>query len=118
MWILRKLLHPMDELAAIEFLLDKMKDTKSNGTSSRREALSRSPRLPARAFQQPGNARRGLKSRRRGATLVHDSRAPAQEVGKSQVVSPFTGVPVHPGGSLDGSTRRWVRTCGIESAAK
>jgi transcription termination factor Rho len=30
MWILRKLLHPMDELAAIEFLLDKMKDTKSH----------------------------------------------------------------------------------------
>jgi transcription termination factor Rho len=30
MWILRKLLHPMDELASIEFLLDKMKDTKSN----------------------------------------------------------------------------------------
>jgi transcription termination factor Rho len=29
-WILRKLLHPMDELAAIEFLLDKMKDTKTN----------------------------------------------------------------------------------------
>ena len=29
-WILRKLLHPMDELAAIEFLLDKMKDTKAN----------------------------------------------------------------------------------------
>jgi transcription termination factor Rho len=31
MWILRKLLHPMDELAAIEFLLDHMKDTKTNG---------------------------------------------------------------------------------------
>jgi transcription termination factor Rho len=31
MWILRKLLHPMDELAAIEFLIDKMKDTKTNG---------------------------------------------------------------------------------------
>ena len=30
MWILRKLLHPMDELAAVEFLLDKLKDTKSN----------------------------------------------------------------------------------------
>ncbi|WP_242165320.1 transcription termination factor Rho [Lysobacter sp. M15] len=29
-WILRKLLHPMDELAAMEFLLDKMKSTKSN----------------------------------------------------------------------------------------
>ena len=29
-WILRKLLHPMDELAAMEFLLDKMKNTKSN----------------------------------------------------------------------------------------
>ncbi|MBP3983755.1 transcription termination factor Rho [Pseudoxanthomonas helianthi] len=29
-WILRKLLHPMDEIAAMEFLLDKMKNTKSN----------------------------------------------------------------------------------------
>src|SRR5512133_3218545 len=29
-WILRKLLHPMDELAAAEFLIDKMRDTKSN----------------------------------------------------------------------------------------
>jgi transcription termination factor Rho len=29
-WILRKLLHPMDELAAIEFLLGKMKETKTN----------------------------------------------------------------------------------------
>ena len=30
MWILRKLLHPMDETAAIEFLLDTLKDTKTN----------------------------------------------------------------------------------------
>jgi transcription termination factor Rho len=30
MWILRKVLHPMDELAAIEFLLGKMQDTKTN----------------------------------------------------------------------------------------
>ena len=30
MWILRKLLHPMDEIAAMEFLIDKMKDTKTN----------------------------------------------------------------------------------------
>ena len=30
MWILRKLLHPMDELAAMEFLLDKLKSKKSN----------------------------------------------------------------------------------------
>ena len=29
-WILRKLVHPMDELAAIEFMLDKMKTTKTN----------------------------------------------------------------------------------------
>jgi transcription termination factor Rho len=29
-WILRKLLHPMDELSAMEFLLDKMKTSKSN----------------------------------------------------------------------------------------
>ncbi len=29
-WILRKLLHPMDEISAMEFLLDKMKNTKSN----------------------------------------------------------------------------------------
>jgi transcription termination factor Rho len=30
MWILRKLLHPMDELAAMEFILDKLKQTKTN----------------------------------------------------------------------------------------
>jgi len=30
MWVLRKLLHPMDELAASEFLIDKLKDTKTN----------------------------------------------------------------------------------------
>ncbi|NHA16196.1 transcription termination factor Rho [Thioalkalivibrio sp. XN279] len=30
MWILRKLLHPMDELAAVEFLLSKLQDTKTN----------------------------------------------------------------------------------------
>jgi transcription termination factor Rho len=30
MWILRKLLHPMDELAAMEFLHDKLKITKTN----------------------------------------------------------------------------------------
>ena len=29
-WVLRKLLHPMDELAAIEFLLDRLKNTKTN----------------------------------------------------------------------------------------
>ena len=30
MWILRKLIHPMDEVAGIEFLLDKLKQTKTN----------------------------------------------------------------------------------------
>jgi transcription termination factor Rho len=30
MWVLRKVLHPMDELAAIEFLLNKLQDTKTN----------------------------------------------------------------------------------------
>jgi len=29
-WILRKLLYPMDELEAMEFLLDKVKQTKTN----------------------------------------------------------------------------------------
>jgi transcription termination factor Rho len=29
-WILHKLLHPMDEITAMEFLLDKMKNTRSN----------------------------------------------------------------------------------------
>ncbi len=29
-WILRKILHPMDDIAAMEFLLDKLKDTKTN----------------------------------------------------------------------------------------
>jgi transcription termination factor Rho len=30
MWILRKLLHPMDEIAAMEFILERLKATKSN----------------------------------------------------------------------------------------
>lgn len=30
MWILRKILHPMDELAAIEFLMERLKTTKTN----------------------------------------------------------------------------------------
>ena len=30
MWILRKLLHPMDEAQAIEFMLDKLRSTKTN----------------------------------------------------------------------------------------
>ncbi len=30
MWILRKILHPMDELAAMEFLSDKLKESKTN----------------------------------------------------------------------------------------
>jgi transcription termination factor Rho len=29
-WILRKLLHPMEDIAAMEFLLDKLKETKTN----------------------------------------------------------------------------------------
>jgi transcription termination factor Rho len=29
-WILRKLLHAMDDVAAIEFMVDKLKDTKTN----------------------------------------------------------------------------------------
>ncbi len=29
-WILRKILHPMDDIAAMEFLLEKLKDTKTN----------------------------------------------------------------------------------------
>ena len=30
MWILRKLLHPMEELGAMAFLLERLKATKSN----------------------------------------------------------------------------------------
>lgn len=30
LWILRKILHPMDELAAMEFLIDRLKTTKTN----------------------------------------------------------------------------------------
>ena len=30
MWVLRKLLYPMDDLEAMDFLLDKIKSTKSN----------------------------------------------------------------------------------------
>jgi transcription termination factor Rho len=31
MWVLRKLLYNMDDLEAMEFLLDKIKATKNNG---------------------------------------------------------------------------------------
>jgi transcription termination factor Rho len=30
-WLLRKVLHPMDELAAMEFVLERLRATKSNG---------------------------------------------------------------------------------------
>jgi transcription termination factor Rho len=30
MWILRKLLHGMDEMAAMEFILERIKETKTN----------------------------------------------------------------------------------------
>ena len=30
MWVLRKLCYPMDDLEAMEFLLDKVKSTKGN----------------------------------------------------------------------------------------
>jgi len=30
MWILRKILHPMDDISAMEFLIDKMRETKTN----------------------------------------------------------------------------------------
>jgi transcription termination factor Rho len=30
MWILRKLLHSMEDIDATEFLVDKLKDTKTN----------------------------------------------------------------------------------------
>jgi transcription termination factor Rho len=30
MWILRKLLHPMEEIAAMEFLLERLKTTRNN----------------------------------------------------------------------------------------
>jgi transcription termination factor Rho len=51
MWILRKLLHPMDELAAIEFLLDKMKDTKTNDEffEAMKRGLRRRPAAAATA---------------------------------------------------------------------
>jgi len=29
-WILRKLLHPMEDLAAMEFLMERLKATKNN----------------------------------------------------------------------------------------
>ena len=31
MWIIRKVVHDMDELAAMEFLYDKLRATKTNG---------------------------------------------------------------------------------------
>jgi hypothetical protein len=54
-WILRKLLHPMDELAAIEFLLDKMKDTKTNDEFF--EAMKRSRAQQRARLEGQGRAR-------------------------------------------------------------
>jgi transcription termination factor Rho len=48
-WILRKLLHQMDEMEASEFLLDKIRATKSNAEffdSMRRGVLPRSRAIP------------------------------------------------------------------------
>ena len=47
-WILRKLLHEMDDIAAIEFLLDKLKDTKTN------EMFFSSMRSPAKRALSKG----------------------------------------------------------------
>ena len=30
LWILRKIMHPMNEIAAMEFLTERLKDTKTN----------------------------------------------------------------------------------------
>ena len=74
MWILRKLLHPMDELAAIEFLLDKMKDTKTNSRILRgHEALND----PASAGRLP-TARRARQRKLSGAS--QRARAPAAQI--------------------------------------
>ena len=50
-WILRKLLYPMDELEAMEFLLDKIKQTKNNADffDSMRRGLSADPPRPGAA---------------------------------------------------------------------
>ena len=74
-WILRKLLHPMDELSAMEFLLDKMKTTKSNDEFfGFDEALS-------------GNASDYEKAPRCGAFFMRFSR---------RLRSPSPCVPCHP----------------------
>ena len=71
MWILRKILHPMDELAAMEFLYDKLKSTKTNQGILRLDALEGlsgrhsladgpqrrwidGPKRPIRVFAAPG----------------------------------------------------------------
>ena len=54
-WILRKLLHDMDDIAAIEFILDKLKDTKTNDDFLTRCAASRS-RTCTSKVKPPGSA--------------------------------------------------------------
>ena len=44
-WLLRKLLHPMDDIDAVEFLLDKLRATKSNAEFFK--AMNRCSALPA-----------------------------------------------------------------------
>ena len=70
-WILRKLLHPMDELAAVEFLIDKMKDTKTNSDFFELDEArgSAGPCAPT-----PGRPGDGAAIRRAGAYAVKPER--------------------------------------------
>src|SRR5690606_34921680 len=90
-WILRKLLHPMDELAAIEFLIDKMKNTKTNAEFF--DAMKRRTHLgvwapssgseEARAADGPNDGHTN-KPRRPGCDETH-RRADRTALGRSAV---------------------------------
>ena len=63
-WILRKLLYPMDEIEAMEFILDKMKSTQEQPRLLRHDAARAADRIAALSrFSAPGkcacNVRRG-----------------------------------------------------------
>ena len=81
MWILRKLLHSMEDIDAIEFLVDKLKDTKTNDeffiVDEAQVSLADAPRhvvpRPARVHQGAGSRRRAEADRgsRRSASRDH-----------------------------------------------
>src|SRR5690606_300336 len=109
-WILRKLLHPMDEIGAMEFMLDKMKNTKSNDeffSSMKRCGTPPRAAVPRRSPAQAGL----LRGRSRGA--ARSGRAQALDHRRQPL---RVGGPLGPVARLDAATH--LHRAGGDHAAR